>query len=260
MSSTMPATHGHSEACCNVPPVVSQGYKVKGTYETYAGKKTYTVGPDDATKGIVVVFDIFGYKDQTLQGADILATSDNENKYKVFMPDWFDGAPLPLEYHPSFPPNTPEKQEALKTFFGKHSPPSVSAKLLAYTQALKQQFPSIKTWGVLGYCWGGKVVVLTLANDANPFAAGVEAHPAMVDPNDATGLKVPVALLASKDETPADVAAFEKNLTVPHHVETFGDQIHGWMAARSDLADPRVKAEYVRGYETALSFFGTHLT
>lgn len=55
-------------------------------------------GPEEATRGIVAVFDIFGYFDQTLQGADILATSDQHQKYKVFMPDWFNGSPCPAEW------------------------------------------------------------------------------------------------------------------------------------------------------------------
>lgn len=81
----------------------------------------------------------------------------------------------------------------------------------------------------------------------------------MVDPADAEHIKVPLALLASKDETPEDVKKFEANLTGPKHVETFGDQIHGWMAARSDLEDERVKAEYIRGYETVLKFLSQHI-
>lgn len=36
----MSTTHGHSEACCNIPPVVSSGYQVKGKYETIGGLKT----------------------------------------------------------------------------------------------------------------------------------------------------------------------------------------------------------------------------
>lgn len=44
-------------------------------------------GPDSAEKGILSIYDIFGYFDQTIQGADILATSGTQ-KYKVFMPDW----------------------------------------------------------------------------------------------------------------------------------------------------------------------------
>lgn len=53
-------------------------------------------GPDDATRGIVVVYDIFGYFDQTVQGADILANSDAHHKYKVVMPDWYD-VPVPWD-------------------------------------------------------------------------------------------------------------------------------------------------------------------
>ena len=54
-------------------------------------------GPENATKAIVIVFDIFGYFEQTLQGADILAYSGEEQKYKVFMPDLFHGKPCPIE-------------------------------------------------------------------------------------------------------------------------------------------------------------------
>ena len=41
MSGTkMPASHGHSEACCNIPPIVVEGYEPKGKYETINGMKT----------------------------------------------------------------------------------------------------------------------------------------------------------------------------------------------------------------------------
>lgn len=54
-------------------------------------------GPAEAKKAIVVIYDIFGYFEQTLQGADILAYSDHHQPYKVFMPDWFKGKPCPIE-------------------------------------------------------------------------------------------------------------------------------------------------------------------
>lgn len=38
--SPMPATHGHSQPCCNIPPVVAKGYSAKGSYEQIAGRKT----------------------------------------------------------------------------------------------------------------------------------------------------------------------------------------------------------------------------
>ncbi|EHK47408.1 hypothetical protein TRIATDRAFT_298552 [Trichoderma atroviride IMI 206040] len=251
--SAMPASHGHSAACCNIPPVVSKGYKPKGAYEEIGGYKTYVTGPADATKAIVVVYDIFGYFDQTVQGADILAFSDDHQKYKVFMPDWFKGKPCPIEY---YPPDTPEKQKALGEFFATFPPPKIAGYVPDYVDAVKAHSSSVSKLAMLGYCWGGKVVALTLKAPTNPFSAGAAAHPAMVDPADAEGLTVPFALLASKEEDAADVKKFEEALKVPHHVETFPDQIHGWMAARSDLEDEHVKAEYERGYQTLLDFFG----
>ncbi|KAI0551449.1 hypothetical protein F4679DRAFT_539333 [Xylaria curta] len=253
--STMPAQHGHSEACCNVPPIVSKGYDAKGRYEELGGYKTYVTGPSDTTKGIVAIYDIFGYYPQTLQGADIMATS-GETKYSVFIPDWFKGDPASLEW---FPPDNEEKQKKLGAFFQKHPPPGVASETPGYVKALSEKYPEIKEWAILGFCWGGKVVSLATASLENPFKAGVEVHPAMVDPEDAKKIKVPLALLASKDENPEDVKKFDANLTGPKYVETFPDQIHGWMAARSQLEDERVKSEYKRGYETVVKFLQKHL-
>jgi len=81
----------------------------------------------------------------------------------------------------------------------------------------------------------------------------------MVDPSEAEGIKIPLCMLASNDELKEDVEKFEKNLKGEKHVEIFGDQIHGWMAARADLEDERVKSEYERGYKTLLEFFAKHL-
>lgn len=39
---TMPAQHGHNEACCNIPPVISKGYDAKGSYEQVNDIKTCT--------------------------------------------------------------------------------------------------------------------------------------------------------------------------------------------------------------------------
>ncbi|KAK0723811.1 Alpha/Beta hydrolase protein [Apiosordaria backusii] len=251
--STMQASHGHNEACCNIPPVVSKGYSPKGTYEEIDGFKTYVTGPSDATKGILVIYDIFGYFEQTIQGADILATSSSE-KYKVVIPDWFKGEPCPIEW---YPPNTEEKQKNLSAFFAKNPPPDVAAKLPEYVKALKEK-TGVKEWAVLGFCFGGKVVSLVTSSDSNPFVVAAECHPAMIDPKEAEGIKIPLILLASKEEPADKVKEFEAKLKVPKHVETFTDQIHGWMAARGDLSDARVREEYIRGYKTVLDFFAKH--
>ena len=43
------AMHGHSAACCNIPPIISKGYEPKGKYETIGGLKTcksYSIAPE----------------------------------------------------------------------------------------------------------------------------------------------------------------------------------------------------------------------
>lgn len=126
-------------------------------------------------------------------------------------------------------------------------------------KAIETEYPDIKTWGIVGFCWGGKIVSIVSSGKDTLFGAGAEVHPAMVNPADAEKISIPICLLASGDEPVEDVKKFEANLKGPKYVETFADQIHGWMAARSDLEDARVKQEYERGYKTLLEFFATHL-
>lgn len=85
------------------------------------------------------------------------------------------------------------------------------------------------------------------------------AHPAMVDPAEADSISVPHLLLASGEEDAEAVGEFGARLKVPHRIETFADQVHGWMAARADLSDEHVRQEYLRGYQIVLDFFGEHL-
>ena len=86
-----------------------------------------------------------------------------------------------------------------------------------------------------------------------------ECHPAMVDPKDAEGIQIPLIMLASKEEPEDAVKKFEETLKVDKNVESFGDQLHGWMGARADLEDARNKEEYIRGWKTVLEFFGKHI-
>lgn len=81
----------------------------------------------------------------------------------------------------------------------------------------------------------------------------------MLDPEEAKSVTVPMCVLASKDEDSAEVSSFGANLRVPKHIQTFEDQIHGWMAARGDLNDPAVSERYREGYQTVLEFFGRQL-
>jgi len=249
-----------SDACCSIPPIISGAYDPKGDYKTVGGLKTYVTGPDSASEAILYIFDIFGYFPQTLQGADILATSDPERKYRVFIPDFFEDNPGDISWIPA---NTDEKRKALAEFFKtKADIPTVLAKvpgIVANAGKLAPDGSGFTKWAIIGCCWGAKVASLAAGQDNVVFKAAVQCHPALLDPNDAKQVTAPMAVLASKDEAVDAVKAYQENLKVPNYVETFSTQIHGWMAARSNLEDPEVRKEYERGYRTALDFLHEHL-
>lgn len=202
-----------------------------------------------------MIYDIFGFKEQTIQGADILAYSDKEHSMQVWMPDFFEGNPADISW---YPPDTDEKGAKLGEWFKGAAPPKHLPKISGICDEAEKQNSSIKTWGMIGYCWGGKMVSLISGKDTR-FKAGVQTSPAMVDAGDAKSTKIPMMMLASKDEPADDVKAYEENLTVPKHVETFGDMVHGFMSARGDLKDAKCKSEYERGYKLAVTFFNQHL-
>ncbi|KAL9018839.1 MAG: hypothetical protein Q9185_003857 [Variospora sp. 1 TL-2023] len=153
-----------SQACCTVPPAVVGDYKPKGDYIDIDGMQVYTTGPSGATSAIFIIYDIFGFSSQALQGADILARADESHQYQVFMPDFFLGKPLPLSV---FPPDTDEKKKQMGDFFaGPANPPDNAQKVPELVKKLGQKYTGIQKWGSLGMCWGGKVGEFVLQNGA----------------------------------------------------------------------------------------------
>jgi hypothetical protein len=141
------AVHNDNQACCSIPPVASD-YTPKGAFRTYAGiDKVYVTGTKGA-HAFVCVYDIFGFKPQTQQGADMLADALGA---EVYMPDFFaPAAPWPTD---EFPPKTNEQSEALQAFFGGPASPSDGAvKLRLLAEALKAD-GAVKV-GAFGFCWG----------------------------------------------------------------------------------------------------------
>jgi len=245
-------TSTQSEACCNTPAVISKGYQEKGSYVTIDGLKTYKTGPSSATRGILVVYDIFGFFPQTIQGADILAFSDSEKQAQVFMPDFFEGNAADISW---YPPQTAEHKEKLGAFFGNEAaPPKTVPRVPKIVAEISSKHPEIKEWGVMGYCWGGKIVNL-VSQSGTPFKSAAAAHPAMVDANDAPNITIPIKLLPSSGEDKNDVAAYEKALKVKHDIEWYDDDVHGFLAARADLENAKELAAYEKGYQSLLTWF-----
>lgn len=154
-----------------------------------------------------------------------------------------------------YPPDNKEKGQKLGDFFkNQAAPPKTVPRVPKIVSELQSTHPEIKEWGVLGYCWGGKIV--NLVSQANtPFKSAVAAHPAMVDANDAPDITIPILLLPSSGEDKNDVGSYEKALKVKHEVEWYDDQVHGFLAARANLEDPKVVAAYEKGYQKIISWY-----
>ncbi|KAJ8610641.1 hypothetical protein MRB53_038420 [Persea americana] len=146
-----------SAACCNTPPVVAKGY-VSDVSQTYAqhGAHDTTEGErrvhdsrrheDLAKHAILYIKDIFDFVPQTLQGADFLGT-----KYRVIMPDFFDGKPASLSW---FPPDNEEKGAKLGAFFKEQGDiPKALGRAPKVLEDVTSRFPGVESWGIVGFCW-----------------------------------------------------------------------------------------------------------
>ncbi|KAF3073646.1 hypothetical protein CFAM422_004398 [Trichoderma lentiforme] len=247
-----------SEACCKLAPVTVD-YTPKGKYERIAGINTYIVGPENATKGIIDIYDIFGIWHQTIQGADRLSAHTG---FVVLVPDFFDGPGLDID---AVPMDTEEKQKKVQAFFGSTGNPQTNLeKLLVLRKALTEKFPAVEgNWGLFGLCWGGKLAVLACGEGnegvGRRFSASGTAHPGLMDENDAKAQTAPHLLLASKDEPADKVALYKEIMGDKIESTTYETMHHGWMGARADLKNEANVKEYERGYKQAADFFAKHL-
>ncbi|KAI0735540.1 Alpha/Beta hydrolase protein [Earliella scabrosa] len=250
----MSTVHNTNAACCTIPPVKSD-YVPKGKFKSYAGFNTvYVTGPETPGKfALVCVYDIFGFKPQTQQGADILA--DNLNA-QILMPDFFEpGEPWPVD---QFPPKTDEEKQKLQEFFGGIANPQQSVeKALNVAKALKAE--GVEFVGLYGYCWGGKVTILAGSSEKTPFSAIASIHPAMLSHNDVKDLTIPLGLYPSQDE-PVDeskqiLEIISKKPIADKSDYKLYDSFHGFAAARANLDDPENKKHYEDLYCRLVSFF-----
>ncbi|TIB71326.1 hypothetical protein E3Q23_02480 [Wallemia mellicola] len=238
-----------SSACCSIPPVIDQtNYKPKGTYEKVGHfEKAYVTGPSDAHTVLLGIYDIFGYFNQTLQGADILA----DKGYRVVLPDFFRGKPFPLE---KFPPSNDKDKKELGDFFATIASPSARIpELLNLSNELRQKHSKL---GLVGYCWGAAIALNASTQDIKLFDAVAVLHPAMLDAGVVEKVKTPIGFFPSKDEDGAEVDKVIKILSsnefkeknAYHHFKS-EKSIHGFAAARSNLQDEEAKEIYKEAYE-----------
>ncbi|CCO27033.1 hypothetical protein RSOLAG1IB_04248 [Rhizoctonia solani AG-1 IB] len=239
--STIP---GDNPVCCTIPPVASD-YKPKGTFETINEVSTYVIGDKSSKKAIVIVMDVFGMVPLTQQGCDVLASQG----FYVLMPDYLGDQAL---QDGDVPFDTPEKVEKRnKLFSGVGNPQKRAIDLVKLGEKLKSEGFTV---GAVGYCWGGKLIMLAGASDA--FAAVAGVHPSLLAPEDAANCKAAIGLYPTKDEDPAAMEPFVK---IAKDYKLYSNAYHGFAAARAQLDDPHYKAEYEDVFKRLTTFFKKHL-
>ncbi|KAG8905800.1 hypothetical protein FRB99_008225 [Tulasnella sp. 403] len=253
MSLTLAEIVNSNTACCTIPPVFHE-YEGKGKYISYAGTdKLYAVGPQDADKVIVVIYDIFGFFPQTIQGADILA---DVLQARVLMPDLLKGSPFPKEKDP---PITVEWATDLEAFFASTgSPAAALAQVCRIGETLKED--GVNKVGVLGFCWGGKLAIECGAKEWVDAVAAV--HPALMMADDVNDLRVPLGLFPSRSELVEEYkkmvrAMATKPFASKNAWKLYQSVDHGFASARGDLNDPDGKAQYEDVYARVAGFFET---
>ncbi|KAI8975486.1 Alpha/Beta hydrolase protein [Mycotypha africana] len=216
----------YSKACCELPPVVSD-YEKTGEMEKYDGLDIYTVGPKDAKKAVLVIYDIFGYHPNAYQFCDILAKSC---KWRVIMPDLLHGDYATMELL--------GKGKELMAWLDR------VGTLEVVTPDIQRSEKYLKEAGVdactlVGFCWGAKIAVQLTS--LNPFFVGASLiHPSFVDVKDAEKAGAPILAIPSKDEpdmTEYMEVLYKKPFGKQCKHVRFDDMQHGFCAARGDYND-----------------------
>ncbi|EJU05531.1 dienelactone hydrolase [Dacryopinax primogenitus] len=238
-----------NKACCSLPPAEAE-YTPKGEYVDVAGFKSYTIGDKNSKTVIISVMDVFGFSAQTVQAADILSTS---GAY-VILPDVFEGKPAASDLFS--PPQSPEKQQTIQTFFSTvGSPPTALEKISKIVAELKSK--GIEKIFEIGYCWGAKVTILSAAKDR--INGIIMCHPSMLAAEDADNCLVPVANFPSGDENVQLMATINEKLKAKPFgnnciEKTYADQIHGFAATRADLKAEGPLAAYKDVYQRSVDW------
>ncbi|KAJ1960471.1 hypothetical protein GGI12_003783 [Dipsacomyces acuminosporus] len=213
-------------ACCNTPPVKAQ-YQQTGEMGKLGDLACYFAGSKSSKRGIIVNYDIFGYHANVIQLCDILAGVG----YQVILPDFLKGNPLTLEdlgKHDVF-------AEFVKT---RGSWKSNKATYIAARDYLVSN--GVTSVSIVGFCWGGKMVVSALA-ELDGFAGGAVVHPALLVPEDFEKVNAPFLVLPSREEPDfsKEFALVKAKAFGPKcDMVRFDDMHHGFCGARGDWSKP----------------------
>ncbi len=201
---------------------------ISGQGGTIHGLNTYVTGNRTNPRGTIVVYsDIFGLPlPNNRLIADAYAKS---GEWLVYLPDFFQGDPVPLKTADILLPVDAAKPSSLAKYSSmlaaapsfvmwmrRHKEAPTGKICTDFLRALRHETYRSRKIGMVGFCWGGKYAI----------RAGLESNMVEID-----GHKVPLV--------DAVVALHPSHLVVPDEVENLIVPVsYGW-----GLEDARVKIE-----------------
>lgn len=219
----------------------------------------YVAPPEASTKGILVIYDVFGFSGGRIKSCcDSLALAG----FHVAMPDVYDGTDIAKEGGLGN-----EKAMAwLKTL----TVWDVQSKLLEPAFDLLKS-KGVTSIGAIGFCWGSYGVVKLSCE--KKIAAGVSCHPSLrigpmffgdaeSEENQLKSAGCPLAFFPAgndpehyKDGTLAKVV---KDAGQEYYFVDFPDMQHGWVP-RGDTKDATIARDVEKALNESSAFFKKYL-
>jgi dienelactone hydrolase len=166
--------------------------------------ETYIARPQKphSGKAVLILTDVIGHK---LDNAQLIADQFAANGYLTIMPDLFHGDPISL--------NRPADFDMMKWLKGKeaggdgpgHLPPRVEPLVTAALKHLKEKEGATRI-ATVGYCFGAKYVVLSLAKGYGADV-GFVAHPSFVEADELKAIAGPLSIAAAGKSRPYEQMA-----------------------------------------------------
>eukprot|EP00892_Ulva_mutabilis_P003395 jgi/Ulvmu1/1427/UM011_0156.1 len=236
-----------SPVCCDAGKPVVLEYAKHGERVNVDGVDVYVTGAAECSRCIIFIPDIFGFEfSQVFQVADRLADCG----FSVAVFDPFKGEPWPMS---DFPPSDAAKFMDWITSMPLESVAASAANVRQWMAANR----GAASFGVTGFCWGSSVSLFMAGSTS--YKASACCHPAFFgqDKQLAEAACCPVCIISTAEdplETPKAVLD-TKSFAGKCKYQRFGDQVHGFMAARGDYSKPEVAAAAGKGIGVLADFF-----